>query len=363
MLTTGENYLNIRKQSSFFLVASLIRLGLNIGANLYFIIVLRLGAKGMLYGEFVSTGIVGTVLLFYLIKQNDLSFRLHLLGRMLKFGLPFIPNMLSAVLVHRVDRYLLQKFTSLADVGIYGLGYKFPFMLNSLILDSFGRIWYASVMYDIAKQEHYRRTYAKITTYFVTVYVVCQYILAVMAPTVIKILAAPEYFEAWKVVQIVGLGLCCYAIYTFFVIGAYIKSKTWYLPISYLLSAFINIGLNWYFLPRYGYIAAAWNTVVTYSAFSLLNFLIFRKQYPIPFEFRRLGVLFGGAIGLVLLSNVLHLQQSLPECLKELIFSAILPGFLLFGKYLDQEEKVSLCEELQKIHPQLAGVYRKVTLQ
>ncbi|MCP4370742.1 MAG: oligosaccharide flippase family protein [Deltaproteobacteria bacterium] len=362
IFTTGNTCLNIRKQSKLFLIVSLIKLCLNIGANLYFIVGLRLGAKGMLFGELFSSGVVGIFLVGYLVARNGLHFRVHILGQMLKFGLPFIPNLFSAGLMHSADRSILRpRWPSISDIGIYGLGYRFPFMLNFLILGSFGRIWNASVMYEIAKQEDCKRIYAKVMTYFMTVYVVCQYILVVMAPTVIKVLAAPEYFQAWRLVQIVGLGMCFYTCHQFFTTGAFIKSKTWYLPIAYMTAALINISLNWYFLPKYGYTAAAWNTVITYFAFSCVGFFIFRKIYPIPFEFRRLAFLFGTGIVLVLLNNACYVQNSiLLECLKEIGFATLLPLILIWGPYLDQDERKTLQEELHKIHPKLALLYIRI---
>ncbi len=363
IFTTDQNYLNMQKKSKFFLAISVSKLCINIGANLYFIVILRLGAKGMLYGELLSTGVVGTFLTAYVIKKNGLPFRFDLFGRLLKFGSPFILNSFSSALTHRADRYLIQKFTSLSDVGIYGLGYRFPDMMNFLLLASFGRIWYASSMYDIAKQQDYQRNIAKVATYVITVYALCQYMLIVMSPTVLRVLAAPEYFEAWKVFQVVGLGFCFYSIHPFFTMGAFIKNKTWYLPISHLLPAFINITLNWYFLPRFGYMAAAWNSVISYFAYSFLNFLLFRKVYPIRFEFRRLGFLFGAGIILVLLSNVFFLHNSILEFVKEVGFSVVLPLILLFGPYLDRDEKETLYEELQKIHPKLAIAYSRVVLK
>ena len=361
IFTTGNSYLNIRKKSKLFLVTSLSKLCLNIGANLYFIVVLRLGAKGMLLGELISSGLMGTFVVVYLITQNGVHFRFRLLGRMLKFGLPFILNAFGAGLMHAADRSLLRpRWPSVSDIGIYGLGYRFPFMLNFLILGSFGRIWNASVMYDVAKQENAQRTYARITTYCVTVYVVCQYILVVIAPTVIRILAAPEYFQAWIIVQIVGFGTCFYSFHQFFITGAFIKSKTWYLPISYMISASINITLNWYFLPKYSYIGAAWSTVITYFVFSLVGFLLFRRVYPIPFEFRRLAFLFGAGIVLALISNALHIQNNILECVKQIVFAALLPLILLFGPYLDQDERKSLQEELHKVHPKVALLYIRI---
>ncbi len=336
IFTTGNTYLNIRKLSKLFLITSLIKLALNIGANLYFIVALRLGAKGMLLGELISSGVIGIFLIAYLIAHNGAHFRFSLLGRMLKFGLPFIPNVFGAALMHGADRSLLRPWwPSVSDIGIYGLGYRFPFMLNFLILGSFGRIWNASVMYDVAKQEDHQRTYARITTYFMTLYVLCQYFLVIMAPTVIKVLAAPEYFQAWSVVQIIGLGMCFYSLHQFFITGAYIKSKTWYLPISYIVSALVNITLNWYFLPKYGYIAAAWDTAATYLTFSVVGFFLFRKIYPIPFEFRRLAFLFGTGIMLVLINDALYIQNTVLECAKEILFAVSFPLILLFAPYLN----------------------------
>ena len=365
MQTTGETYLNIRKKSLLFVSLSLCKLTLNVGANLTFIIALRLGPKGMLYGELLSTGVTASILIGYLLRQNGLRVRFALLSPMLKFGLPFIPNALSASLMHRVDRYLLQELTSLADVGLYGVGFRFPFMLNFLMLSSFGRIWYASGMYDVAKQENYQQTHAKIATYFVSTYIICQYMLAVMAPTIIRVLAAPDYFEAWKVLQVIALACCFYSIHPFFTTAAFIKNKTWYLPISHLIPALLSIGLNWTMLPRFGYMAAAFTTIATYSLYSFLNYLICRAFYPIKFEFGRMAALLGVCVLVVGASDLFRLNyvivEGVPilEGVKEVALAVLLPLGVAISPYLHGDEKQSLARELEKVHPQVARLYLK----
>ncbi len=363
MQTTGETYLNIRKKSLFFAILALIKLSLNVAANLTFLIGFGLGPKGMLYGELVSSGMAAIVLIGYLLRHNGMHFSVSLFRPMLTFSLPFIPNALSTSIMHRVDRYLVERFGSLADVGLYGVGYRFPFMLNFLILSSFGRVWYSASMYDIAKQEESRQIHAKITTYVVTVYVVGQYLLAIFAPTIMRILTAPDYFDAWKVMQIVALGCSFYSIHPFFTSGAFLKDKTWYLPISHIIPALINISLNWLLLPRYGYLAAAWVTVITYVSYSFLNYLICRAFYPITFEFRRLAWLFGGGIALVLLSDAAWLNNPLLEALKECALAAMFPLVIIFGTYLAPDEKQSLSQELERVHPGIARFYMKHALR
>jgi len=347
--TVGNTYLNIRKKSQLAVTSALFRLGGNVALNLYFIVYLKMGARGMLWGELISSGGITIFVSGYLLYQNGVHFNIRLLRRMLRFGLPFIPNIFAAALMHGADRSLLRPWwPSVAALGIYGLGYKFPFMLNTLLHGSFGQIWGASVMYDVAKQPDAPHTYAKITTYFMTLYILCQYTLSILAPTVVRVLAAPEYFQAWHIIQIVSLGMCCYTIHQFFSIGAYIMGKTWYLPIAYIVAAITNISLNWYFLPRYGAIAAAWNTAITYALFSVVGFSIFRKIYPIPFEFSRLASLLGTGIALAFLSNILYFQNGFFECAKEIIFVIIFPILVFFGPYLDSDEKATLQKELLK---------------
>lgn len=360
MQTTGETYLNIRKKSLLFATLSLIKLTLNVVANLTFVVWLRIGPKGMLYGELLSSGIITIVLLSYLIRSNGLHFSAKLFRPMLLFSLPFIPNALSAAIMHRADRYFVQQYGSLADVGVYGVGYRFPFILNSLILSSFGRIWYSASMYDIAKEKEAQQTHAKITTYFVTLYVMGQYLLAIFAPTIIRLLAAPDYFEAWKVMQIVAFACALYAIHPFFTSGAFLKNKTWVLPISHVIPAALNIGLNMLLLPRYGYIAAAWVTVITYFAYSFLNYLICRAFYPIKFEFVKMGTFLGICIALTVGSDLMSISNAWLEGIKEAAFAVIPSIWLLFSKYFNVDEKRNLAQEIAKIHPKLSQAYSKL---
>lgn len=359
ILTTGETYLNIQKQSKKFLTISLTKLSLNISANLYFIIWCKMGAKGMLIGELLSTGAVAGYLLINIVSNNQLSIRLPLLKKMLLFGLPFIPNTLCASLMHRVDRYLLAEFTSLAAIGIYGLGYRFPFMLNFLLLGSFGRIWNSSIMYEIERQDDALANYSKIAKYFITLYVFSQFALAVLAPSIVSILAAPDYYEAWKVVQIVALGMCFYSLHQFFTIGAFTKSKTWLLLLPYLLSAIVNIVLNYYLLPRFGYLAAAWSTVITYFIFSVSSYFIFRKILPVPFDILKIISLFLMAICLVLLNNFFMTDSFTVELLKELSILVLLPLILIKSPYFDQNEKGHLRETAINFHPTLGKFVQK----
>ena len=350
-----SNYFNLEK-SVVFVSFSLFKLILNIAANIVFVVVFELGAKGMLYGSLLSGSVVCMIITVYCFYLNGIRIDFRLLLSMTKFGIPFVPSILCAFLIHNADRYLLQNYMSLSVVGIYGLGYKLPFMLNTVIIGSFGLIWNSAVIYDISKNKDAAYQYARITTYFVTIFVVAQYFLFVTAPIVVKLLMAPDYHDAYRVTQVVSIGMCFYCLHSFFTTGAFIKDKTWFLPFSYFTSALINVLLNWWLIPKYGYLAAAWNSVITYFVFSCVGFFVFRSIYSIPFEFDRLFFLFFSVLCLGFLCYFVRFDNWTVECLKEITFIILLPGVLLLGPYLKDSERRKLADGMAKARLAFAKV-------
>jgi O-antigen/teichoic acid export membrane protein len=346
LVTISTTYFVVSKKPKIYVVYSMGRLILAIASNLYFIIVLELGAMGMLLGNMVSMLLGAMVLTIHNLFANGLRVDFTLLRRMLKFGVPMIPAMLSASVMHNADRFLVRHFCSLADVGLYGLGYRFPFMLNALVLDSFNRVWTGSTMYEISKRPDAKYQFSLITTYFIACYVFLQLCLSILSEPIVRLLAAPKFFSAHEVVPIVALGLCFHAFYTFFTAGTFLKSKTWLLNLSYIPAAVINIIGNIILLPRYGFMAAAWMTVVTYFVFAVIAFLTCRKLLNISFEILRLVAVFVVAVVVFLLSSLLSFDNILFEVAKDIVFIAFFPLTLAFGGWLSKDERVFVLDKL-----------------
>ena len=66
-------------------------------------------------------------------------------------------------------------------------------------------------------------------------------------------------------------------------------------------AAALNIGLNFWLIPRYGIMASAWATVLGYALMALLGASISERLYPIPIRWSRiLGAFVAGIIFFVL---------------------------------------------------------------
>lgn len=327
-----------RKESKVYLMYMLLRLSLSAGANIYLIVFLKWGVWGMLYGNLLGNGLVAAGMVCHNVVANGLRVSFPTLKGLLRFGLPLIPAMILATFMHNADRFLIRFYCSLDDVGIYGLGYKFPFMLNVLILQSFSYIWTGATMYEVSRQPDAPHQYGRITTYVVGFFLFAQLALGLFSVPILRLLADPKFFPAHRVIPLVAMGLCFHAFYFFFSMGSFLRERTWLLNVAYLPAAALNIAGNIILLPRYGFMAAAWVTIATYLVFAVILYFACNRLVTVTYEFRRLGILFGsGTVAFIISSSFIFDSIVLEITKGALLLVCFAVSLLLTGWFTNGE--------------------------
>ncbi len=331
VLRIGVNsYFMALKRARTLVIVNSTQIILNASINLYFIIVLKKGVMGILFGNLIANLLVVIVMFFYVVKRNGLGIDRNIFKGMVRYGLPFVPSLLAAAGMHGLDRFFIRKYANLSEVGLYSLAYQFPFMLNAIIAYGFGQIWSGSTMYSIARSSDATYQYARICTYYMTVLTFALFAISVGSDTLISIFAAPSYFDAHRYLPVIALGIWGYALHTFVKIGVELTKKTYLFMINYSMALAINIVLNFLLVPRWGAMGAAWATVVTYFSFSLGGYFIYRHCYPIKFEWGRLAKILFLAIGLVVCRQLTPVSTLLNNIFIEIALMIIFLVVLLF---------------------------------
>ncbi|MCK5127025.1 MAG: oligosaccharide flippase family protein [candidate division Zixibacteria bacterium] len=291
-------FLRIQRKSKLFVAVSLTKLVINLGLNILFIVKYDMGVEGILYGGLIATAIVGIFLLIYVFTQVKLKFSFEILNAMVKYGLPLVLNWLGMFVLHFGDRFLLQRFSSLADVGIYGVAYKFGMVLNFMILTPFLNIWKPK-QFEIAKEPDAKNIFANIFTYFCFVIVFAGLGLSVLIKDIVFIMADTDYHSASIYVPVLLLANIFFMAYWFTQVGLLIEKKTKYLGLAALYGAIINVGCNMALIPRLGVWGATITTLVSFSFFLAFTTYYSQRFYFIPYQKNRLikmavaaGVLF-----------------------------------------------------------------------
>lgn len=219
------------------------------------------------------TGIVGMVLIVFLLKRGKCIYDRAIWKESMLFVLPLIPHYLSQRVLSQSDRIMISNMAGDGQAGIYSLAYQIGMMLNLLssALDSTVSPW----AFRKIKEGKYRDV-GKLGESLVVLFGLCVLCFSLIAPELTRLFAAKEYYDAVYIIPVVSLSSFFMFLYLQFVYFEYYSGKTQFVMIATIVSAVINLALNYICIPRYGYMAAAYTTLVCYICYAAGHYFIMR---------------------------------------------------------------------------------------
>ncbi len=309
------------------------------GFTIYLIVGLGQGVEGAMWARLVAVigvGIIGTVVL---LKSVVLQFDLRLLKRALLYSLPLLPHLLSHWVLAASDRIILERFVPLAEVGVYSVGYQigavmmlFAIAGNNGLIPLFGRLD-AKSRGDVEKL-------VRIVTYYVLALTIIGLGITLFSSEIVDLLSPTAYYGAHVVVPWVVLGYLFMALYfpamdtLNLVVGDTRKVSA-----CTVGAAMVNVGLNLWLIPKYGAIAAAITTAIAYMLMAIGFFAFVRKTILVPYEFRRIGAILGGAFVTFLIGWNLEVAGVVPGILLKALSLTIFPVLLWVSGFFNRQER------------------------
>ena len=118
-----------------FAIGGMIAGATTIAANILFIVVMGIGARGMLTSTILAN-VACAIYLFVALKlYRYIDFSIHnrkLLQQLLGYSAPLVPNGASWWAINAADRTIVAVFLGVAANGIYAAAYRFPLVFNGL---------------------------------------------------------------------------------------------------------------------------------------------------------------------------------------------------------------------------------------
>lgn len=219
----------------------------------------------------------------------------------LGFNLPLIPHYLSQIALNQADRIMISRIIGSGQAAIYSVAYNIS-MIMSLITNAINSTFVPS-LYNCLKYKKYdvikrHSSYVILIAAFLTIFSM------LFGPELIRIFAPVEYYEAEWIIPPVSMAVYFTAVYSLFVNVEFYFEKTKYVMYVSVAGAIINIGLNWYFIGKFGYLAAGYTTVVCYILFSIGHFLLFRylnKKYLSNIQIINIKLILGISLLLIVI--------------------------------------------------------------
>lgn len=316
--------LRLLNRPLLFASARLANIFLNIGLNLFFLVLCPALLKGEYAGlswlrplaeavydpslgigyVFLSNLIANALyllILFPVLIKVRIRIEKALWQQMLLYSYPLllmgIAGVTNEMLSRPMLRYLLPEgfyegYDTEAAVGIFGACYKLSVFMN-LAIQAF-RFAAEPFFFSKASDKNSPTLFSQVMHYFI---IVCCFIffavtvnLSWLAPIFLR---DPIYLEGIEVVPVLLLGYLFYGIYLNLSIWFKLSDKTGYGTWFTGIGALLTIGLNIALIPLMGYMGAALATFIVYFSMAAMCYYYGQKHYPIPYRtLKNLGYIF-----------------------------------------------------------------------
>jgi O-antigen/teichoic acid export membrane protein len=292
----------VEERSTSFVLASLANVVITVGATVLLVVVVRWGATGAVVGNFVGTLCVYVVLLAYRRYQLGLQFDRKLFRAMNKFGMPLVPAAAALWAINFVDRFFVAVYKGQSEVGVYSLAVRISSVITFLMI-AFRLAWPAFA-YSIEDDGVAKRTYSYVLTYIL--YLCCWVSLALgaLSPWLVRVLGTPRFHRASEAVGLLAFAGTAYLGYTVLAIGIGRARKTQFNWIATGAAAGVNVGLNFWLIPRYGMMGAAVATLIAYVGLFVGMLVNAQLVWPVDYQWRRVITLTAAAVALTALAKV-----------------------------------------------------------
>lgn len=267
---------------------------------------------GRIAGSAIPTILVGIILYVVLIKRGK-KIEIRYWKYALPICVPYIPHVLSLSLLNSMDKMMITKICGAEENALYSVAYSCGAIITLLVtsLNTAFSPWLGEKL----NEKRYGEI-RKVSKFYILIFVYAACGIMLLTPEVLLIMGGRSYSEAIYVMPPVAFGCVCQFMYTMYVNVEQFSKKTIGMAFASVSAALSNYVLNFIFIPRYGYIAAAYTTLASFVILLFIHMILvrhmgFKELYPSKIIF---GVLlFMSAY--TLLINVLYANRVVRYCI------------------------------------------------
>lgn len=284
---------------------------------------LGLGLVGVMMAHFFAA-LVACLLSLWLLRHTfGLLFDLGRLRSMLRFSIPLVPASFAVFFSLYFNRFALTHFSSLEDVGHFGIASRIAGLGALLIVGV--RVAITPLVYQRYRELQTPDHIAKLFRGFMAVALAGCLCLALFATELLMLFVSPEFLAGAALVGVLAPSVLLSQMYIF-APGIAIAKQTHLQLWVTLLSAAVSIVGNWLLVPISGMWGAALATLLSSIVFFFSWLFFSQRLYRIPYAWGSIVPAIAVFIACVLVGvelDGLRLGQPLTVLLKVLLLMCL----------------------------------------
>lgn len=262
----------------------------------FFVWLMDLGITGALLALLVSHFFITLWALYYLQKEFGLSlrFRKEIIMSLLSMGFLFALSFMIIQLNYRVDVLLLQKLSTMDEVGYYSLGVSIAEKLWQLPL-AIGVVLMSRTV-NAEDQEAINSTTARLVRVSIIVGLLASAALFFLSPFVLPAIWGDKFQPSVMIIQYILPGILFISIYRVLSSRLAGIGKPQISIYVFLPALIVNVLLNLWWIPLYGAFGAVLATNVSYTLGTIAYIFVYSRIVHMPvlriFKFQKSDFMF-----------------------------------------------------------------------
>jgi|WetSurMetagenome_2_1015567.scaffolds.fasta_scaffold29419_3 O-antigen/teichoic acid export membrane protein len=353
--------LRAQNKARRFAVINMINISVNIGLNLFFILLCPYIQKhtgnslsahliSFIYRPdwgieyiFISNLIASSITLLLLSPQLAVTkwkVDPDLWKKMFFYAFPLLFAGMAGIVNETFDRILLRYLLPMSaematyQVGIYAACYKIS-ILMTIFIQAY-RYAAEPFFFAQAKVKDAKLVYARIMDYFIIVVSVIFLVTMVyLDDFIMPVLMGEKYWEGRGVIPVLLLANLFLGVYYNLSIWYKLTGKTLWGAYLSVFGAVITLLLNFWWIPLnsnhmiYGYYGSAWATFICYGSMMILSYLVGQRYFPVRYNLLKFFGYLGSAILLYFLSTLVMIDNFILRFLFHSMILLVFCGIVL----------------------------------
>ena len=282
----GLAYLRARNRSTLFTIFLSLRLVVSIAFNVWFLAAWSMGVSAMLWSTVLASAVMVVGVGAVVFAATRMSFDIALCKRMVAYALPIGVGGVALLVIHYGDRFFLQRYDSLADVGIYSLAYKLG-MLLGYVQTPIMTYW-TSQMYQVVRGERGQEINARVCTYLVLALSTGAVAISVFSRPALELLTTPAFSGAAKFVPWIAAAYVIRGLGDQFRNVFLMENRTGSDAATSTIGSVLCVAGYFLLIPRYKIWGAVAATLIAFIGIAIYSYWKSQQIKKYQYEVRRL---------------------------------------------------------------------------
>jgi len=225
------NLLMVREQAKRYVVLHLITLVVSLSLTVFLVVGKEWGVRGILTAQVSAFSLELLMLAVLMVRPSIFRFSWKNTREMLTYSVPLIPLQVASFVLALSNRYFLQEYRSLEEVGLFSLGYRFASILPLFAIEPL-KAFGPHIFSMVDEPEKCKQTLANFTRYFCAGSCLVALGIGMFSREVIQIMSDSAYHSAHRIVFVLCLSYVFYGLNSLTGFAINIVKRNWLIAVS-----------------------------------------------------------------------------------------------------------------------------------